>query len=465
VSRLVAVSNRVAQPTGESKSAGGLATGVLSALQEHGGLWFGWNGKTTSGETGDPHIRQVGNITYATIDLNATAFEKYYNGFSNTSLWPVCHYLLGYFRYDRREYDEYRRVNTTFARKLLPLLQSDDIIWVHDYHLIPLASELRRAGIDNPIGFFLHVPFPDIEMLRVLPVYTQLLRCLCAYDVVGFHTPRDLASFTEAVGQEEIGGLDRANRRSGRPAHHVDADVFPIGIDVDSCYALATDGRQSDNTQRMIHHLHDRNLIIGVDRLDYSKGLEERFCAVEKLFRNYPENRGRVSFIQVAPKTRSGIRAYSDIRYALEQKAGQINGEFADIDWVPIRYLNRGYDRATLMEFFHEAKVGLVTPIRDGMNLVAKEFVAAQDPADPGALVLSRLAGAAHELTDAVLVNPYDIDGVADGIQRALTMSRGERRERHAGMLAVLRRNDITAWRTRFVDALLRARARMTPGA
>jgi len=457
VTRLVAVSNRVAQPTTELKSAGGLAVGVLAALQEHGGVWFGWNGKTTVGEPGDPQTVQVGKISYATIDLNETAFDKYYNGFSNSSLWPICHYLLGFFHFDRGEYDEYRRVNALFARKLLPLLQPDDIIWVHDYHLIPLASELRRAGIKNPIGFFLHVPFPDIEVLRVLPVYTQLLRCLCAYDVIGFQTPRDLASFNEAVNQKEVGGKQNANRRNGSVNRGIRADVFPIGIDVNNCYELATTERQSDNTKRMIHHLHDRNLIIGVDRLDYSKGLEERFRAIERLFQNYPENRGQVSYIQIAPKTRAGVRAYDEIRHTLEQATGEINGELPDIDWIPIRYLNRAFDRPTLMEFFHEATVGLVTPIRDGMNLVAKEFVASQDPEDPGVLVLSLMAGVAHELTDAVLVNPYDIDGVADGIQKALTMPLGERKERHAGMIDILKRNDITAWRTRFMDALIQA--------
>jgi trehalose 6-phosphate synthase len=458
---LVAVSNRVAQPTVESKSAGGLAVGVLSALQEHGGVWFGWNGKTTQSEPGDPVIEQVGNVTYATIDLNETSFDMYYNGFSNTSLWPICHYLLGFFRFDRREYDEYRRVNVLFARKLLPLLQPDDIIWVHDYHLIPLASELRRAGVDNPIGFFLHVPFPDIEVMRVLPVYKQLLRCLCAYDVVGFHTPRDLASFNEAINQDEIGGAMDADRRHKLSGRSFRADVFPIGIDVDDCYELASTARQSDNTKRMVHHLHDRDLIIGVDRLDYSKGLEERFRAVERLFQNYPENRGQVSYIQIAPKTRAGVRAYDDIRHKLEQATGEINAEFADIDWIPIRYLNRAFDRPTLMEFFHVATVGLVTPIRDGMNLVSKEFVASQDPENPGVLVLSLMAGAAHELTDAVLVNPYDIDGVADGIQKALTMPLGERKERHAGMIDILKRNDITAWRTRFMDALMQAHTSM----
>jgi trehalose 6-phosphate synthase len=460
VTRLVAVSNRVAEPSGGAKSAGGLAVGILAALEEHGGVWFGWNGKTTNSEPGDAKLKKKGNITYATIELNENSYDLYYNGFSNTSLWPVCHYLLGYFRFDRREYEEYLRVNALFARKLLPLLEPDDLIWIHDYHLIPLASELRRAGVKNPIGFFLHVPFPDIEALRVLPVCNELLRALCAYDVVGFHTPGDLRSFNEAIEQTNVGGVQLADRRQRDAAKHVHADVFPIGIDVDGCQELAR-GEKADKQRRsMVRHLHDRDLIIGVDRLDYSKGLENRFRAVERLFETYPAVRKDVSYIQIAPKTRSGVRAYADIRQSLEQSAGEINGKYADIDWVPIRYLNRAFSRATLMGFFREAKIGLVTPIRDGMNLVAKEFVAAQDPDDPGVLVLSHMAGAAYELTDAVIVNPYDIDGVADGLHQALSMPLEERRERHLSMLEVLRRNDITTWRTRFVDALLEARQR-----
>ena len=458
MTRLVNVSNRVAKPRGGGNPAGGLAVGVLAALREHGGIWFGWNGRTVKGEPTDAQLVQDGNITYATIELSERAYDLYYNGFANTSLWPVCHYLLGYFRYERREFDEYRRVNSLFARKLIPLLQPDDLIWVHDYPLIPLASELRRAGVTNPIGFFLHVPFPALEMLRVLPVYQQLLRAMCAYDVVGFHTPRDLRCFRDALDSQGLGDGSVADRRKTGEGTRVHADVFPIGIDVDECQQLAMQTGEQDNVRRMVNHLHGRQLLMGVDRLDYSKGLEERFQAFARLLENYPANRNQVSYIQIAPKTRSGVRAYVDIREALEQTAGQINGRFADIDWVPIRYLNRAFDRTTLMAFFREASVGLVTPVRDGMNLVVKEFIAAQPMDDPGMPVLSSLAGAAHELSDAILVNPYDIDGVADAIHRALNMPAGERRERHSSMLEVLRRNDITAWRTRFIEALLQAR-------
>ncbi len=456
MSRLVAVSNRVSRKK-PGRSAGGLAVGVLAALQEQGGIWFGWSGKLSQ-QTRDARLAEHGNVTYATIDLTESDFEGYYNGFSNNSLWPLLHYLLGYFSYSRRDYEAYCRVNALFARKLIPLLQPDDVIWVHDYHLIPLAAELRRAGIKQPIGFFLHVPFPDFDVLRSLPPYEHMLRSLAAYDVVGFQTARDLSSFRASLSQPDIGGqaleptLLEAFGRTFR------ANVFPIGIDVDGCRSDAMAHLDTPAVRSFLISLSGREVVIGVDRLDYSKGLELRFRAYERLLARYPSNRGRIIYMQIAPPTRAGVRAYEDIRQALEQAAGNINGRFAEMHWVPIRYLNKGYERGVLMSLLCLARVGLVTPIRDGMNLVAKEYLAAQNPSDPGVLVLSRLAGAAAELDGAVLVNPYDKDGVADGIQQALDMSQEERCERHAAMISVLRQHDIHAWRSRFVTALNEAR-------
>jgi trehalose 6-phosphate synthase len=344
-----------------------------------------------------------------------------------------------------------------FARKLIALLKPHDVIWVHDYHLIPLASELRRAGIKNRIGFFLHVPFPSYDVLRAAPSHEYLLGSLCAYDVVGFQTDRDLMSFKACVAQPPIGVAAVGDNIMQVAGGSFIADVFPIGIDVDKILALAEQAQSSRDVQRMVKSLDGRSLVIGVDRLDYSKGLTQRLLSYERLLEKYPHSRQSLVYIQIAPPTRTGVRAYDEIRAELEQTSGRINGRFAEPDWVPIRYLNRGFSRTTLAGFFRNAVVGLVTPIRDGMNLVAKEYLASQDRRDPGVLVLSSLAGAARELTEAVIVNPYDSDDVADGISIALSMSRDERRERHEAMLATLRTNDITAWRTRFVEALLAA--------
>jgi len=276
--------------------------------------------------------------------------------------------------------------------------------------------------------------------------------------VVGFQTERDLASFHEAMTHPVIGGDLAEGNRIDVPGGSLIADVYPIGIDVDNIADLAEANKDTANVQRMRSSLGNRELLIGVDRLDYSKGLRRRFLAYERLLERYPSNQGNLVFMQIAPPTRVGIRAYEEIRAQLERTAGQINGRFADMDWVPIRYLNKGFDRPTLMGMLRTARVGLVTPIRDGMNLVAKEYLASQNAEDPGVLVLSKLAGAAHELTEAVLVNPYDTEDVADGINRSLHMPAEERRERHAAMLDTLRRNDITAWRTRFVADLRKKR-------
>ncbi len=453
--RLIIVSNRVAMPKKKGAAAGGLAVGILAALKDQGGMWFGWSGKLTDKSDTQVDTVRKDNIAFATIALNESDFENYYNGYSNRVLWPVCHYLLDFLQYETEDFDAYLRVNSLFARKLASLLQPDDIIWVHDYHLIPLAAELRNAGIDNPIGFFLHVPFPTFEALRAVPGHEYLLRSLCAYDVLGFQTDRDLAAFKTCL-QEPIvpAKLNRDNRIEVSGGSLV-ADVFPIGVDVDEIRALSAEADTSKSARRMVKSLDGRQLIIGVDRLDYSKGLRRRFLAYERLLERYPNTQNNVTLMQIAPPTRVGVRAYDEIRGELEQVSGRINGRFASSDWVPIRYLNKGVRRKPLMGFFRNADVGLVTPVRDGMNLVAKEYVVAQDPEDPGMLVLSSLAGAARELTDAVIVNPYDRDSVADGIATAITMSLDERRERHASMMQVLRKNDITAWRTRFVDALM----------
>ena len=453
MSRLVAVSNRVADPRHRA-STGGLAVGLLSALEKGGGVWFGWNGELTEGAPHEPqmHVRQ--GVRYATIDLNSREFEQYYNGFCNNTLWPLFHYRLGLFEYQRAQFESYLRVNDVFAAKLLPLLGADDLIWVHDFHLIPLAVRLRKAGVARPLGFFLHTPFPPAEVLRALPVYRQLLEELCAYDVIGFQTDRDLAAFRDAATRPEIGAESLGNGSLRLRGHTIDARTFPIGIDVAASAESAAAQEDSRQVQAVRGSLHGRQLLFGVDRLDYSKGLVKRFEAYERFLERFNEFRGKVVYMQIAAPTRAGIRAYAEIRRELERVSGHINGRFAEVDWVPLRYLNRAVDRRALMAILRLARIGLVTPVRDGMNLVAKEFVAAQDPTDPGVLVLSTMAGAAEELKDAVLVNPHDVDDVAEGIHRGLVMPLDERRARHAAMLEVLRRNDIRAWRERFVAAL-----------
>ena len=455
MTRLVCVSNRVAVPR-RGGAPGGLTVGLLGALRQTGGMWFGWGGELVDDEPGEAEVLIRDNITFATVDLQRRDFDRYYNGYANSTLWPVCHYLLRGFRYSEEQHEAYERVNRQMAQRLLPLLQPNDLVWVHDYHLIPLGERLREVGATQPIGFFLHIPFPHIEMLRILPTYAELLRELTAYDVVGFQTDNDLRSFLSGVeyvwGRDVIGTDGRVTIGS----RSLTVGVFPIGVDVAAIEAQAAEASQSEAVRRMTASLLGRKFMIGVDRLDYSKGLVERFAAYQSFLESYPENLGKITFMQIAPLSRTDVRAYAEIRQSLEQAAGRINGRFADADWTPIRYLNRNIPHSALMGYLRAAQVALVTPARDGMNLVAKEFVAAQDAVDPGVLILSPLAGAARELSGAIQVNPYDTKGLGHAIQAALAMPLAERRERHASMLETVRRNDVRAWHERFVDALER---------
>jgi trehalose 6-phosphate synthase len=462
MSRLVAVSNRISVPK-RGAVPGGLAVGLLAAMQARHGMWFGWDGETAEVAGAEPAIVRKDGITYASIDFDATEYKDFYLGFCNGTLWPLFHYFVDGFRYDDTQYEAYQRMNTRYARMLQPLLEPDDLVWVHDYHLFPLAQKLREAGATQPMGLFLHIPFPNIEVLRVLPVYGELLQAMLAYDVLGFQTDTDAQAFRSAVayvwGAQAL-TTDRTVTVGGR---RVVTGVFPIGVDVDVIQRDAVESLDTDASKRMVAGLLGRKLMIGVDRLDYSKGLVERFKAYERFLETHPENQNRVSFLQIAPLSRSDVRAYAEIRRDLEQTTGRTNGRFADTDWTPIRYLNRNFPHDVLMGFMRSALIGIVTPVRDGMNLVAKEFAAAQDPADPGVLILSTMAGAARELTSALMVNPYDSRGMAHAIQQAFNMPLAERRERHGAMLEVLRRNSIEAWHTSFVDTLESAAIR-APG-
>jgi trehalose 6-phosphate synthase len=457
--RLVVVSNRIAVEGADSKgTSGGLAVAVLAALRSSGGLWFGWSGEVTDAPPRSPELVESEGIVYATVDLARQDYEQYYNGFANRVLWPLFHYRPGLIDFQRSDFSGYMRVNRQFASQLAPLLEDADFVWVHDYHLMPLGDELRRLGVKQPIGFFLHTPFPAAEIFRVLPTHAKLMRAMCAYDLVGFQTEDDLSGFRDYL--VRWGGAESTpNGEITAFGRRLRAAVFPIGIDVEAVAEQAAQSVASRHIRRLHDSLRERSLMIGVDRLDYSKGLEPRFKAFERLLEMFPETRGRVTLMQVAPPTRSEVPEYLKIRRSLETAAGHINGRFAEFDWMPLRYLNKSFNRRTLSGFLRAARIGIVTPMRDGMNLVAKEYVAAQDGGDPGVLVLSCFAGAARELVDALLVNPFDVDDMAEAMHEALAMPLGERVERWQSMMSILQRNNVSAWRQNFVDALAEAAA------
>ena len=455
MSRLIVVSNRVSVPkaAGAAGAQGGLAVALNSALREHRGIWFGWSGQETEEFTGHLNMQRISDVTTATIDLETQDIDEYYNGYANRTLWPLFHYRIDLTEYDRSFGEGYERVNARFATSVLPLIEPDDLVWVHDYHLLPLGSMLRRKGIRNRMGLFLHTPWPPTRLLVSLPFHERLVASMLEYDVIGFQTQEWLESFMHYVSKEM--GLpitdDGTVEYQGRK---ILAKAFPIGVDYDEFVEGARSAEAQEAYERLKASIRGRKLMIGVDRLDYSKGLGERFESFGRFLTDHPDQAGNVVLLQIAPPSRGDVASYQQIREDLERKTGHINGAHADVAFVPIRYVNRGYPRSHLAGFYRAADIGLVTPLRDGMNLVAKEYVAAQDPEDPGVLILSQFAGAAQQLTEALLVNPHSIEHVSEAIKRALDMPLSERKQRHAALLASVRDEDVLRWREDFVTAL-----------
>jgi len=455
VSRLVVVSNRVADP--RKTAAGGLAVALGEVLNNTGGLWFGWSGKVVDhSDVDDVHFLQAGPVKLATVDLSQVDHDDFYLGYSNGVLWPVFHYRLDLADFDAGYIAGYRRVNQLFARKLMPLLKPDDVIWVHDYHLIPLAAELRALGCQQRIGFFLHIPLPPPLILAAIPGHDWLIRALFAYDLVGFQSHADLDHFARYVETEAhaVPVAEGRWRAFGRTVH---AGAYPIGIDVEEFTALTQAPDAVNMYHRMKTEYSRRKLLVGVDRLDYSKGLPQRMRAFREFLEKNPELRSSATLIQIASPSREDVGAYSELLHELESLCGSINGNFGELDWMPVRYMHRTVPRARLPGLFRASRVALVTPLRDGMNLVAKEFLAAQDPEDPGVLVLSRFAGAAEQLKEALLVNPYDSEGTAAAILIALQMPLEERRNRHQAMMQTIRRYDVHWWCDTFLADLEQA--------
>jgi trehalose 6-phosphate synthase len=449
--RLVAVSNRVG-PVRGAAAAGGLAVGLVDALREHGGLWFGWSGRTAAAGRARLHTEDAGGLTMATLDLTQHELDGYYNGFCNNCLWPLLHFRIDLTRFERPEFESYRSVNCRFAQALAKLLKPDDVIWVHDFHLMTLAEELRRRGARQRIGFFLHTPFPPTEILTTLPVHEALTRALFDYDLLGFQTDEDLDRFRNHVvrayrGRARVDSVSAFGRE-------VRVGAFPIGIDVEQFHRYAFTAPGSREFARMRRVLRGRDQFIGVDRLDYSKGLLRRMDAFGRYLEKYPRAHGKVILLQVAPVSRGSIESYRNFRQELDREAARVNGRFSRFDWTPVHYLNRALPRRTLAGLYRASRVGIVTPMRDGMNLVAMEYVAAQDPADPGVLVLSRFAGAAQYLPEALLVNPYDGEESAEAMHLAREMRIQERRRRHEALMRRIRLRDVVRWRREFIAAL-----------
>ena len=451
MARLVIVSNRVPIPKARIAAAGGLAVALRDILTP-GAMWFGWSGRLSSTPAVQPALVEARGVTYATVDLTAEAHRAFYVGFANGALWPLLHFRLGLMHFRREDYAGYLAVNETFAAALSQVVQPDDTVWAHDYHLMPFGRMLRQHGFKGPIGFFLHVPFVPPSMLEAMPVARELVADLCAYDLVGFQTEEHARDFRDCaqrmLGATIDGEWVRLNGRRMR----VFAD--PIGIDAQGFAQEAERAANDKLVQRVAGSLAGRQLAISVDRMDYSKGLPQRFEAYGRLLERHPEHRRKIHFLQICPRSREEVDEYRKLRAELDRLTGRINGRFSELDWTPLRYSTRPAPRATLAGLYRIGRIGVVTPLRDGMNLVAKEFVAAQPDDDPGVLVLSQFAGAAHEFTEALIVNPFDPDAIAEAMHVGLTMSLAERKERQAALKAKVFRTTAEVFCRRFITAL-----------
>ncbi len=450
MTRLVMVSNRVID-FNVAQQAGGVTVAIYNTLARQNGFWFGWDGQIDNSDSPKLKIARVDGHTTVTEPLTTDDYDEYYLGYSNSVLWPVFHNRLDLAQFEAGYYSRYVAVNERFARHLAPLIEPDDIIWVHDYHLLPMALELRKLGIENPIGYFLHIPVGPAQALLAIPEYKEIAKALSAYDLIGLQTQSDVRNLIDFFQQSVSGRLLPSGRIRVFEAE-LDIGCFPVGIDpVDFAFgpneADALKAAEAPETNR----------IIGIDRLDYTKGLPQKFKSYGRFLEEYPEYRRRIVLSQFAPPTRESVEAYADIKAELESLAGSINGRFGELDWVPINYIHRTIPRAELRDVYRASRIGWVTPLMDGMNLVAKEYIACQDPDDPGVLILSKFAGSAEQLTDAVLVNPYDLSDLVHGLRIALEMSLDERRARHARLFDIVRKSDSNDWSRSYFSALMKA--------
>jgi trehalose 6-phosphate synthase len=454
MTRVIVISNRVGLPDASGRSrAGGLEVAIRATLKTHPGVWFGWSGRVAAGYEVATRALVHHGMEFVVTDLTDEDYQEYYNGFANRVLWPILHYRLDLAEFDRRDLTGYMRVNEHFAAELAKFVKPDDLIWVHDYHLLPLAKALRERGLPNKLGLFLHTPMPPPELLTALPSHERLLPAMAHYDLIGFQTEVDRANFGRYLADEcNLATIDLRSFNIGTRTLRL--GVFPVGVETGEFEKLARRAQRSDFAQRALSSL-PGPMIIGVDRLDYSKGLMLRIEAYERFLANNPDWRGKVTYLQITPKSRSEIDKYADFERRVGEVVGRVNGLYGEVSWTPIRYINRAHSRTALAGLYRAARVGLVTPLRDGMNLVAKEYIAAQEPEDPGVLVLSRFAGAAAEMKSAVLVNPYDTEATGVAIARALAMPLDERRDRYRAAMDVLYATDINDWGDRFIAALV----------
>lgn len=470
--RLIAVSNRLPVILKKKKhmnfeikpAAGGLVTAFMPILKQHGGLWIGWAGTHFEEEVNPRKLLRENpidpNYTLSPVEITPQEYELYYKGFSNEVLWPLFHNLSNYCNFLPEYYDAYRQVNRRFAQTVMQELQEKDFVWVQDYHLIPVAEYLRKKGIGNTLGFFLHIPFPPAETFQRLPYRSEIIHAFLAYDLVGFQTPGDRQNFLEVVSllAKEASLADETEQicviKTG--GHICRAGVFPISIDFDEFSEGAKAPDVEQKAEAIREEFRGKTLILGIDRLDYTKGIPQRLRAYRQLLEENPDLLEKVILMQVMVPSRGDIGEYADLKNEIEQLIGEINGRFSRLGWIPVQYRYRSLGRKELLAYYQAAGIALVTPLKDGMNLVTKEYCAAHNDED-GVLILSEFAGSICQLQEeALLVNPFDETCIIDAIKKALALDRDEKRARMKKLRKNIRRYDIYWWVNTFLQQAIR---------
>lgn len=459
--RVIIVSNRlpvsVTRRSGNLKitpSVGGLATGLSSFHRDSNGLWIGWPGLVTGNREEKQTMEGVlhKDFNCLPVFLTASNLKKYYNGFSNRTIWPLFHYFTTYCTYDRSEWKAYENVNRLFCRRVLEVLQPDDLVWVHDYHLLLLPELIRREKPDAAIGLFLHIPFPSMEIFRYLPWREEILLGMLGADLVGFHTydytRHFLSSVLRILGREQEYGQVVAGNRL------VKADSFPMGIDASKYSSAVTEPAVVKERKRLLDKMNSEKIVLSVDRLDFSKGIPERLKAFALFLENNPEWHNRITFLMLCVPSRTKVEEYRKLKSEIDELVGSINGRYGRPGWLPVLYMYRSIPFEELIALYSEADLVLVTPLRDGMNLVAKEYLACQSRVGKGVLILSETAGAAAELGEAIIVNPNDTEMIANAIVEGLEMSESDKRARIKYMANRIEKYNIFRWAEDFIEHL-----------
>ena len=463
VSMVVVVSNRLPVVISYKRdkleikpSPGGLVTGLNSVRKSRGTLWIGWPGLL--GLKGDvkSSVYEILRIKdMVPVFLSREEYNRYYEGFSNKTIWPLFHYFTEYAEYEREYWDAYKRVNSKFAEIIIQNSDADSVIWVHDYHLMLLPGLLREANPDSRIGFFLHIPFPSFEIFRLLPWRDEILKGILGADLIGFHTYDYLRHFLSSV--KHILGVEHVFNELIIDDRIVKVDTFPLGIDVDRFVHAESDIFVRKNIEKLEKKYFGRKVIISVDRLDYTKGIIQKLSSFDRFLEEYPEYRGKVVLVLIVVPSRWKVEYYRELKEDIDRYVGKINGKYSSVDWSPIQYFYRMFRQDELMSFYKISDIAIVTPFRDGMNLVAKEFIASTWPKG-GVLILSEMAGAAIELSEAMIVNPNNVGEIVAAIKSALEMSPVEAKEKAKVMLGKLKRYDVYRWVGDFLDSLDRVK-------